>query len=236
MNFRKLTSSLVIGLSIMITAAPARAGIPVIDVGNLIQSIQQTMAWLQQYQQMVDSIQKYQEQLQQAVTMTQKLDGMRSLGTILNDPNINSLLPSEYKNAAQLLMNPSAYSTNTSAMNSILSSFGVTGMPNSGASNGFADALGRAQSILASAQQRQAQLGQLASRVDTSADAKESIDLMNRNTLEVANISNQLLQTFAATDAARQSQELRGTAELKTYSDGIRTGATTPIKSYTAAP
>jgi type IV secretion system protein VirB5 len=38
---------LVMGLSL---SSPARAGIPVIDVSNLAQAIQQVLAWGQQYQ------------------------------------------------------------------------------------------------------------------------------------------------------------------------------------------
>lgn len=66
----------------------ARAGIPVIDVANLAQAIEQVMAWGRQYQQMV---QEYEQMVRQYESMT----GTRNLGQILNNPELRGVVPAE---------------------------------------------------------------------------------------------------------------------------------------------
>lgn len=236
MKIRKFISAVVATAAFCFASMPARAGIPVIDAAALTQQIQQVVSWVQQFQQMTDQFNKLQQQFQQMQTMTTKLDGARSLGSILNDPAIKAALPPEMRDAAQLLLNPSASSTSSANISAILASFGVTGIAELASAKGIADAMGKSQSILTATQQRQTQLSALAARVDGAADAKESMDLLNRNTLEVANINNQLIQTIASLDAAKRSQELRETAELQEFTAKLRTGASAPIRSLRATP
>jgi type IV secretion system protein VirB5 len=212
---------------------PVRAGIPVFDAAALTQQLQQLVSWGQQFQQMGDQFNKLQEQFQQMQTMTNKLDGARSLGSILNDPSINAVLPPEMRNAAQLLLNPSALGTSPANIDAILASFGVSNTVNATAGKQNADILGKAQSILTSTQQRQTQLQNLASRVDSSADAKESIDLLNRNVLEIAHITNQQIQTQASLEAARQATELANIARNQRHSRAMSEGAAQPIRNLT---
>jgi type IV secretion system protein VirB5 len=175
---------------------------------------------------MVQSLQAYADQLKQAKTMTQKLDGLRGLGTILNDPSVFAMLPPEMRNTAQLLYSPAAYSTDINAINNILSSFGLNGSQvNQSGIGGYADAIGRAQQIISSTGYRRAQIDRLAQRVNTSADAKDSLDMMNRNTLEVAKINNDLVGAMAAMDAAKQSAELKRVAYERAFGAGIARGA-----------
>lgn len=233
MSIRKIVTSGVVGAAFVLGAVPAHAGIPVFDGTAIAQQIQQVIAWSQQYQQMVETIQKYQQQIVQMQTMTSKLDGLRNLGTILNDPAINASLPTEMRNIATVLANPSALTSNPAAINSILASFGVTATANPDAGKGNADALGKVQSIMSAAQQRVAQLQQLATRVDGSTDAKTSLDLLNRNTIEVASINNQLMQTMASIEASRQSEELRQLAKSQAFSSGLQTGGARPVRTLT---
>lgn len=230
MSIKKYVSSALLAFTVMFTALPARAGIPVIDAAALTQQIQQVVSWVQQFQQMQDQFNKLQAQLQQMTTMTNKLDGARSLGSILNDPTIKAALPPEMRDAAQLMLNPSALGTSQANINGILASFGITGVNDLTSTKGVADAIGKAQAILTSTQQRQTQLTALAARVDGASDAKESMDLLNRNTLEVANINNQLIQTIASTEAAKRSQELREAADLQEFAAKFRTGSSAPIR------
>lgn len=74
----------------MAAGHPAQAGIPVIDGANLAQAIQQVTAWAQQYQQMVDQIQ----QMQQAYN---NLNGVRNMGSLVNNPAARRYLPDEYQ-------------------------------------------------------------------------------------------------------------------------------------------
>ena len=232
MWIRKLFTTAAISTVLLLAALPARAGIPVIDAANLAQQIQQVIAWAQQYQQMVSQFTKLQQQLQQMQTMTSKLDGGRGLGSILQNPAIVNALPPEMRDAAQLLANPSGLSTNLAAINNVLASFGITQTGIVSAAQGNADALSKAQAILTAAQQRQTQLQALGLRVDGAADAKESLDLLNRNTLESASIQNQVMQTMAAIEAAKQQQELARQAESQRLSEQIARGGTAPLLRY----
>lgn len=232
MNIRKLFSGAIFGAVMLFAALPARAGIPVIDATSLVQQIQQVLAWGQQAQQMIDQINKLQQQYQQLTTMTSKLDGIRSLGTILNDPNIQAVLPPEMRNASHLLLNPTALATNPAALTQMLTAFGVDTSTDPNAGKAMADALGRAQQILMSAQSRGVQLQALATRVNTTVDAKDSLDMVNRNVLEAANINNQMMQTMAALEAARQSAELKRLADEQAYFARVKAAAAQPLRTY----
>jgi type IV secretion system protein VirB5 len=232
MNFRKFFSGAAISAFMLFAAMPARAGIPVIDAANLANSIQQVIAWGRQAQDMINQLNQLQQQFAQLQTMTTKLDGIRNLGTILNDPNIVAALPPEMRNATQLLVNPSALATSQANLNQILASFGVNTTLNPNAGQAQADTIGRAQQILASAQTRNTQLAQLASRVDGTADAKDSLDMMNRNVLEAASINNQMTQTMAALEAARQAAELKRIADNQAYFANVKAGAAQPLRTY----
>jgi len=231
MNLRKFFSGAAISVLMLFAAMPARAGIPVLDAANLANSIQQVLAWSQQAQDMINQINQLQQQFQQLQTMTTKLDGIRNLGSILNDPAIRAALPPEMRDATQLLLNPSALATSQANLNQILSSFGVnTTNPNAG--QAAADTIGRMQQILVSTQTRNTQLAQLASRVDTTADAKDSLDMMNRNVLEAASINNQMTQTMAALEAARQAAELKKLADNQRYFNNLNSAAGQPLRTY----
>jgi type IV secretion system protein VirB5 len=227
---RKLLSRTFIGIVIGLFSLSAKAGIPVIDGTSIAQQIQQVLAWGQQAQQMVDQLNKLKEQFDQLKTMTEKLDGARGLGQILQDAAIANALPPEMRDAARLLANPSALSSNQAAISGILASFGITQTGIVSAAQLNADTLGRAQAILNATQLRTTQLQGLAARVDGSLDAKESLDLLNRNTLEVATIQNQAVQTAAALEAARQQEQLalKARAQRLAQSHSAGNSATPP--------
>ena len=232
MRTRHFVSLCAVSLSVWLTALPARAGIPVIDGTNLAQQIQQVVSWGQQARQMISQIQQLQQQFQQLQTMTSKLEGVRSLGSILNDPSIRSGLPPEMRDATQLLLNPSALAISQASLTQILASFGVNTALDPNAGKSMADSLGRVQQILASTQTRQTQLTALATRVDSTSDAKDSLDLLNRNTLEAANINNQMLQTMATLEAARQVAELKRLADNQAYFSALKAGAAQPLRTF----
>lgn len=232
MNLRKFFSTAAASALMLFAALPARAGIPVLDGANLVNSIQQVLAWAQQAQDMIDQINKLQEQYQQLQTMTTKLDGIRNLGSILNDPAIRAALPPEMRDSTQLLLNPAALATSQANLNQILSSFGVNTTGNPKAGQAAADTLGRVQQILASTQTRGTQLAKLASRVDSTADAKDSLDMVNRNVLEAASINNQMTQTIATLEAARQAAELKRIADDQAYFANVKAGAAQPLRTY----
>ena len=84
-------------------AGGARAqGIPVIDVANLIQTVQQVMNDITEIQNQVQQISQLQRQLD-------SINGIRSLGNVFNNPALRNYVPAEaytYVNA----INTSGYS------------------------------------------------------------------------------------------------------------------------------
>nr|WP_317623794.1 type IV secretion system protein [Acidovorax sp. SUPP3334] len=230
MNCRKFFSAVAMGFMLIFAALPARAGVPVLDAANLANTAQQVIAWAQQAQDMVQQINKLQQQFQQLQTMTSKLEGIRNLGTILNDPQITAMLPPEMRDASRLLLDPKALVTSQANLDQIMSSFGITGSGNAGKS--AADTFGRAQQILASTQSRSAQLTQLANRVNVTTDAKDSLDMVNRNVLESASINNQMMQTMASLEAARQATEMKRLADDQQFFKNLNSRAGQPLKSY----
>lgn len=232
MNLRKFFSGAAISLSMLFAAIPARAGIPVLDAANLANSIQQVLAWGQQAKDMVDQINQLKQQFQQLKDMTSKLEGVRSLGTILDDPTIKSVLPAEMRDATQFILNPAALATSPAALTQILASFGVDTTTSAKAGQLTADTVGRVQQIMSSTQTRGKQLAQLASRVDSIADAKESLDMMNRNVLEAASITNQMTQTMVALEAARQTADLARIADEQAFFSRVKGAAAQPLQSY----
>ncbi|RRS01170.1 hypothetical protein EIP75_21585 [Aquabacterium soli] len=232
MKIRKFVLSAAMMVMALFAAGPAKAGIPVIDGANLAQQIQQVISWTNQAQQMIDQINKLQAQISQLQTMTSKLEGIRNLGTILNDPTISSVLPADMRDASQLLLNPTALTTSTESLNQIMSAFGVNAPTNGTSGKSAADALGKIQQILSSTQSRATQLQALATRVNTTTDAKDSLDMVNRNVLEAANVSNQMTQTMAAIEAQRQAAALKKLAEDQAYFEAIKTGGSQPIRTF----
>jgi type IV secretion system protein VirB5 len=208
-KIKRAVAAVCVAATMSITAAPARAGVPVIDIANLVEAIQQVLSWYQQYQQMVDQYNKLQDQYNQAVTMTSKLDGARSLGSILNNTGITNALPAEMRNSVQVLSG--AYGSSTGQISAVLSQYGVNSSTSSIQS--AADTLQKMQQVLSSSQQRNTQLTQLASRVDGATDAKESTDLVSRNVIEGSRVNNDLMQTIASIEANRRATELRDQAQ-----------------------
>ena len=104
--------ALVMGL---FTGSQAYAGIPVIDVANLAQAIQQVTAWAQQYQQMEQQFQQLQQQYA-AIT------GGRGFSQFMNDPSFQAArrtLPQDAQNVLSLMNGTGSYGNFASSINSI---------------------------------------------------------------------------------------------------------------------
>ncbi len=86
-RWRRLAAIATAALTLQSSAARAQ-GIPVIDAANLVQTIQQV----------IHDITKIQNQVQQIVQLQQQLasiNGIRGLGTILNNPMLQQAIPSD---------------------------------------------------------------------------------------------------------------------------------------------
>ena len=88
-NIKAFTIALTLAVSLQASITPANAGgIPVIDVANLANTLENIVQWGKQLQAMKE---QYAQQLAQYQSMT----GKRGFGTVLNDPNLRQYLPAD---------------------------------------------------------------------------------------------------------------------------------------------
>lgn len=108
----------------------ANAGIPVIDVANLAQSLQQVIAWGQQSGQMIQQIQEMRNQFTQLQNTYNSMTGNRGLGTLLNgavDQVARRYLPADGTQIGQLSSGVAGYAGLQATINRYRSM--VTSMP-----------------------------------------------------------------------------------------------------------
>ena len=81
----KKIKALVAALALAAATGTANAGIPVIDAANLANSIQQVIAWGQQYTQMVEQVNQLRAQLDQLKRQYEAVTGSYGVGAILQE-------------------------------------------------------------------------------------------------------------------------------------------------------
>lgn len=200
-------------------------GIPVYDNASFINSIQQVVAWGQQSTQMIQQYNQLVAQVQQIQNMATKLNGARGLGSILNDPNILSALPPELQDSANLFSDAVLNAGALNNINTLKASFGIpatVGAIPITAGNSAANTLGKLQQILAASQLRAQQVAAIGLRVDTSVDAKASMDLAARAVNEGNRAVIDLTQTVVSIEAERNATKLRELAEDQAVFTDIR--------------
>lgn len=92
----KINRGLATGVLLLLSlfgAEAANAGIPVIDAANLVQSIQQVLAWVSQNVQMVQQIQNQVTQIQNQGTQIARITGSRNLGQVFNNLSLQQVVP-----------------------------------------------------------------------------------------------------------------------------------------------
>jgi type IV secretion system protein VirB5 len=202
---KKLFASLAFILSALCSNA-AHAGIPVLDVANLAQAVQQVLAWSQQYQQMVSQIQQMQSQYK-------SLTGSRNLGDILNNPMLQGVVPADVATVFNSL-NQGGYAGLTSAAQGIRNATmkyncenmtGDTQIACQAALNTNAQAQAYQQSALQLITQRVSQIQSLQSQINTTQDPKAIAELQARITAENTQVSNDA-NRIAVMQALAQSQ------------------------------
>lgn len=90
---RSLVAAFLSGIAMLTASAPARAGIPVIDVAGLIQAVLDVLNGIttvqNQYQQLVGQVQ----QIQGLGKQVEAISKARSLGDVLNNPLLQNYVP-----------------------------------------------------------------------------------------------------------------------------------------------
>lgn len=209
----------------------AHAGIPVIDAANLMQSIQQVIAWAQQYQQMA---QQYQQQVQQYQSVT----GVRNLGDILNNPALRNVVDPNFLNMMQSiqtmgqggLSGAAQVIRNASLIYNCADRVGENRRTCESFLSLNAQTMANQQNALNLMTQRIGQIQGLQSRINTTGDPKAIAELQARISAEQAQIANDanrvaVMQAYAeAQDRAMQQQiKERELRSLSLPNDGTST-------------
>ena len=194
LKLKKVVIAMVAVCSLGMASTPARAGIPVIDVANLAQAIQEVIAWGQQYAQMAQQytqlVQTY-NQLQQSYAAITGGRGMEALAPMTN--LARNYLPPDYAELANVMNNTSTtYSGLASQVQGIITSKSVLSAGQVASLSPQAQQLvdsGRKagallQTIATGAQQSQsnrfATLDALRAQIGAAADDKAIQDLQGR--------------------------------------------------------
>lgn len=192
---------------VLFGASQARAGIPVIDAANLANSIQQVIAWGQQYGQMAQQYQQLVQQYNQAVTTYNSISGVRGMADLVNNPALRRYMPNEWNQAMNLISSAGGYTSLQSSANSIKSAaqivgIGETGLsPTSAAGRAFQGAQNQAATNRAlseegfkQASERITAIQTLIDRVNGVPDAKDVADLQARIQGEQAMLQNETIK------------------------------------------
>lgn len=169
----------------------AQAGIPVIDGANLVQAVQQVLAWQQQYQQMV---QQYQQLQQQYASIT----GSRGLGNILNNQALQGVVPADVSTVYQAIQQGGGQGLTGAAQairnaTKVYDCQGRTGTDLSTCqaflnTNSQSQAYSQGASNLLT--QRVSQIQSLQDQINSTSDPKAIAELQARLTAEVAQVNN----------------------------------------------
>ncbi|MBK9307897.1 MAG: P-type DNA transfer protein VirB5 [Nitrospira sp.] len=209
------------GIALMVGLGPEpktqAAGIPVIDTANLVQSIVQALAWIQQFQQM-------QQQILQADQQIRAVVGSRNMGSLLNNLTLAGVVPSDVNAVYQAIRSGGVYGLTAAAQiirhnRMIYNCEGKTG-----------DALRICQNMLNQTPQSQAyyantyqmllgrmqQIRALTTRINQTEDEKGILELNGRIAAEQAQVSNDTNRILtmksmieAEEKAAQQEQQER---------------------------
>lgn len=169
----------------------AHAGIPVIDVANLAQSIEEVIAWAKQFEQMVQQIQQQQQQFN-------ALTGSRNLGDILNNPAFKQIVPGDLAGVYNGI-STGGFSGMTTAAKAIRSTNKIYNCADRTGSDKLScetvlslNSQGQAnnQQALQIATQRTDQIQSLQSQINATNDPKSIAELQARISAENAQVAN----------------------------------------------
>lgn len=207
-----------VSLLAFVASFSANAGIPVIDAGSIAQAMQQVAAWQQQYQQMT-------QQIQQLTAQINAVTGARNLGSILNNPNIQTALPQEYRDITRLL-NGGQLSAAPAVLKGITDAYGLDLSSSPDAFQNEAQTLADAREKQNSRAEQAQAIKDLADQVNGLADLKESSDMVNRNLIELQRIMLAQIQRTDLAEAKAAADKLReaaaSQARIKTLVNSLK--------------
>jgi type IV secretion system protein VirB5 len=230
-RFKKLAATASI-VAAAFGTAPARAqGIPVIDVANLVQTIQQVLNDITEIENQVQQITQLQNHLA-------SINGMRNLGNVFNSPLLRNYVPAEaytYLNA----VNTGGYSGLTGTAKAlrdagmVYNCLDLTGDARTRCQAALAQpyqAKGLLQDAMTSAAGRLSQIQSLMNQINATTDQKAVLEIQARIGAENALLAHettqiQMLQGMAdseeriarSRDRERQYEMLGRTGRIADY-------------------
>jgi type IV secretion system protein VirB5 len=243
-QLRKSVFVVVFGLASIGAAAPASAGMPVIDVANLAQAIQQVLSWGQQLQGMTQQYTQLVQSYEQLQSTYNSLTGPRGMQNLLSVSLANrNYLPATYSQMTGVINGTStAYPALSSQVqaniqtNAILSTQGVSGLSPQ-AQQYVRQSRQAAATLSMLSQQNQANASNNFSNVQTligalgaTADTKASADLNGRIQSEQVMTQTNQIKTDALYQSvqAQQLQNAQLAREAAVKQQGAQT-TLTPI-------
>jgi type IV secretion system protein VirB5 len=241
-QLHKAALVLLLGAGSLGAAAPASAGMPVIDVANLAQAIQQVLSWGQQLQGMTQQYNELVQSYQQLQSTYNSLTGPRGMQNLLSVPLANrNYLPANYSQLSSVINGTStAYPALSSQVqtsiqsNAILTIQGVGGLSPQ-AQQFVRQARQAAATLSMLSQQNQANASNNFSNVQTlisalgsTADTKASADLNGRIQSEQVMTQTNQIKTDALYQnvQAQQLQNAQLAREAAVKQQGAQTSLT----------
>lgn len=213
MSVKQLVLSTLIAAAVAVSAPAPASGIPVIDVANLMQAVQQ-------YVQLTAQLQQLEHQLTQMRQQYDSITGSRGMGSLFNsglDRQMRQYAPATWQQSLQVLQQgglPGSAADVARAARAFAQSQGIlqTGAqvyPGGGGDNADARAYsasanataataGLAQAAYDQTRTRMQRVQQYLAQINATPDLKASIDLNARLLAEINEALTQLIQLQAA--------------------------------------
>jgi len=226
---------------VLLSASNAKAGIPVIDAANLANSVQQVVAWGQQYGQMAQQIASLQQQYQQAVQQYQSLNGIRGMGSLVNNPALRKYLPDDWQSTMNLLSQPGPYSGLSGSISQIrraaqiasLSDTGLSGSSDIGkaflaSQTQAAMNRGLGEAGFSAASARIDAIQTLLDKVNGAPDQKDIQDLQARIQAEQTMVQNENVKLALMTQLQQAQRDIEAQQSREILMKSSRSSAGVP--------
>ena len=235
MNFKKLMWCAVLAASLAVGGSASATGIPVIDIANLAQD-------MQQFLQLTAQLRQLEQQYAQMQQQYNSLTGSRNMGGLFNSPieqQMRQYAPSSWQQSLNVLQQgglPGNAADVARAAQSFARSQGLTrsgtqvfpghggnnadALAYTSSSNTTAAAAGLSQAAYDQTQARMQRVQQYLQQINSSPDLKASIDLNARLLAELNEALAQMIQLQAAQmqmAGTASAAHLRGTVEESAF-------------------
>jgi len=238
--FKQYLRVLVASLALL-GGGKAFAGIPVIDVANLANTIQEVIAWGEQYGQMADQISSLQQQYQQAVQQYQSLNGIRGMANLVNNPALRKYLPDDWNTTMNLLSQPGQYAGLSGSISDIRNASQITALSETslsatsnigkqfvGAQTQAAMNRGLGEAGFSAASARIDAIQTLLDKVNDAPDGKDIADLQARIQAEQTMVQNENVKLALLVQLQQAQRDIQaqqaGEISMKSVRKGLPSG------------